>query len=38
MFLILDDHPIARKGLESIINKYSTEDEVFQAGTGKEAL
>ena len=38
MFLILDDHPIARKGLESIIHMYRPEDEVLQAGTVKEAI
>ena len=36
MFLILDDHPIARKGLESIIKIYSPEDDVFQAGKVNE--
>ncbi len=38
MFLILDDHPIARKGLESIIHMYRPDDEVLQAGTVKEAI
>lgn len=38
MFLILDDHPIARKGLESIIHMYRPDDKVLQAGTVKEAI
>lgn len=38
MFLILDDHPIARKGLESILHMYRPDDKVLQAGTVKEAI
>lgn len=38
MFLILDDHPIARKGLESILHMYRSDDKVLQAGTVKEAI
>lgn len=38
MFLILDDHPIVRKGLESILHMYRPDDKVLQAGTVKEAI
>jgi len=38
MFLILDDHPIARKGLESILHMYRPDDKVLQSGTVKEAI
>lgn len=38
MFLILDDHTIARKGLESILHMYRPDDKVLQAGTVKEAI
>ena len=38
MYLILDDHPISRKGLESIIHMHCPKDEVLHAGTVKEAI
>ena len=38
MVLVLDDHPIARQGLESIIKLHKPEEETGQAGTVKEAI
>ena len=38
MVLVLDDHPIARQGLESIIKLHKHEEETVQAGTVKEAI
>ena len=38
MVLVLDDHPIARQGLESIIKLHKPEEETVQAGTVKEAI
>lgn len=38
MVLVLDDHPIARRGLESIIKLHKPEEETVQAGTVKEAI
>lgn len=38
MILVLDDHPVARQGLESIIRMYKPEEEIFQAGTVREAI
>jgi len=38
MVLVLDDHPIARQGLESIIKLHNPEEETVQAGTVKEAI
>lgn len=38
MILVLDDHPIARQGLESIIRMYKPEEEIIQAGTVREAI
>ena len=38
MILILDDHPIARQGLCAIININKPEEEIFQAGTVREAV
>lgn len=37
MLLVLDDHPIARQGLESIIRLHCPEHPVVQAGTVEEA-
>jgi len=31
MVLVLDDHPIARQGLESIIKLHKPEEETFPA-------
>lgn len=38
MILLLDDHPVARQGLESIIRMYKPEAEIVQAGNVKEAI
>jgi len=38
MILILDDHPLARQGLESIIKMYRPEKTVVQAGNVEEAI
>ena len=38
MIMVLDDHPIAREGLEAIIKMYRPEEEIVQAGTVKEAI
>lgn len=38
MVLILDDHPLARQGLESIIQMYRPEEAIVQAGTVGEAM
>lgn len=38
MILVLDDHPVARQGLESIIRMYKPEEEILQAGTVREAI
>lgn len=38
MVLVLDDHPIARQGLESVIKLHRPDEETVQAGTVKEAI
>ncbi len=38
MMLILDDHPLAREGIKSILQMYRPEEEVAQAGNLKEAM
>ncbi len=38
MFLILDDHPLSRQGLETILHMYRPEEEVQQAGSVREAV
>ena len=38
MVLVLDDHPIARQGLESVIKLHRPDEETGQAGTVKEAI
>ncbi|MBC2576501.1 response regulator [Peptostreptococcus canis] len=38
MILVLDDHPIARQGLEAIIHMYKPEEEILQAGNVSEAI
>ena len=38
MVLVLDDHPIARQGLESVIKLNRPDEETVQAGTVKEAI
>lgn len=38
MILVLDDHPLSRQGLESVIRMYRPEEQVVQAGNVKEAV
>lgn len=38
MVLVLDDHPIARQGLESVIKLHRPDEETVQAGTVKRLL
>ena len=38
MVLVLDDQPIARQGLESVIKLHRPDEETVQAGTVKEAI
>ena len=38
MVLVLDDHPIARQGLESIIKIHKPDVQILQAGTVKEGI
>ncbi len=38
MILVLDDHPVSRQGLESIIRMYKPDEEVLQAGSVREAI
>ena len=38
MILVLDDYPLSRQGLESVIRMYRPEEQVLQAGTVKEAV
>ena len=38
MVLVLDDHPIARQGLESVIKLHRPDEETVKAGTVKEAI
>lgn len=38
MVLVLDDHPISRQGLESIIKIHKPDMETVQAGTVQEAI
>lgn len=38
MILVLDDHPIARQGIESIIRMCRQDETVIQAGTVREAI
>lgn len=38
MIMVLDDHPIARQGLEAIIKMYKPEEDIVQAGTVREAM
>ena len=38
MVLVLDDHPIARQGLESVIKLHRPDEETVQAGTVKESI
>lgn len=37
MILVLDDHPLARQGLESIIKLHKPDEEILQAGSIEEA-
>lgn len=38
MILVLDDYPLSRQGLESVIRMYRPEEQVLQAGKVKEAV
>lgn len=38
MIIILDDHPLARQGLSSLIQMYKPEEKVLHAGTVREAI
>ena len=38
MIMVLDDHPIAREGLETIIKMYKPQEDIVQAGTVEEAI
>lgn len=38
MIMVLDDHPISREGLETIIKMYKPEEDIVQAGTVEEAI
>lgn len=38
MILVLDDYPLSRQGLESVIRMYRPEEQVLQAGNVKEAV
>jgi|GEM_PF-86546 len=38
MILILDDHPLARQGLCSLINIYKSDEEILHAGTVRESM
>ncbi len=31
MIIVLDDHPIAREGLEAIIKMYKPQEDIVQA-------
>ena len=38
MILILDDHPLVRQGISSLIRSYWKEKNIFEAGTVKESI
>ena len=38
MILLLDDHPLVRQGLESILRMYDKECQIIQTGTVREAV
>lgn len=38
MILVLDDHPLSRQGLESVIRMYRPQERVLQVGNVKEAV
>lgn len=38
MILILDDHPLARQGMKSVLQIHKPEEKIVQAGTVKEAI
>ena len=38
MILILDDHPLARQGLSSLIKNYKEDENITEAGTVKESI
>ena len=38
MILILDDHPLARQGLSSLIKNYKEDESITEAGTVQESI
>lgn len=38
MILILDDHPLSRQGLSSLMHNYREDEDICEAGTVNEAL
>lgn len=38
MILILDDHPLARKGMEAVIQMLRPQEKISQAGSVREAI
>lgn len=38
MILILDDHPLSRQGLSSLMHSYRKEEDICEVGTVNEAL
>lgn len=38
MILILDDHPLSRQGISSLIKSYRENEDIYEAGTIKESM
>lgn len=38
MILILDDHPLSRQGISSLIQSYKEDENIFEVGTVREAM
>jgi two-component system nitrate/nitrite response regulator NarL len=38
MILILDDHPLVRQGISSLIQSFKTDENITEAGTVKESI
>lgn len=38
MILILDDHPLSRQGLSSLLQNYKADENIFEVGTIKESM
>jgi len=38
MILILDDHPLSRQGLSSLIKNYKSDENISEAGTVNESI